>query len=113
MNNCQPTPRTWARIACDHEKRPGRAHALRCKLELRDDGWHAQPFERQGSHVLTSMLGADCLALIPTESGSIRAGLKRLLEKDEDLPAVVITVCDQPFVSAKTTTSPRRGERNT
>lgn len=34
-------------------------------------------------------------------SSSIRAGLKRLLEKTEDLQAVVITVCDQPFVSAE------------
>lgn len=34
-------------------------------------------------------------------SSSIKAGLKRLLEKTEDMQAVVITVCDQPFVSAR------------
>lgn len=34
-------------------------------------------------------------------SSSISAGLKRLLEKAEDLQAVVITVCDQPYVSAQ------------
>ncbi len=33
-------------------------------------------------------------------SSSIKAGLVKLLEKNEDLPAVVIAVCDQPFVSA-------------
>lgn len=66
--------RTKARLAADCEKRPGRAHAVRCRLELREDGWHAHPFERQGSHVLTSMLGADCLALLPAESGPLRAG---------------------------------------
>jgi molybdopterin molybdotransferase len=66
--------RTWARLAADYEKRPGRTHALRSRLELREDGWWAHPFGRQGSHVLTSMLGADCLALLPTESGSAAAG---------------------------------------
>lgn len=66
--------RTTVRLARDCDKRPGRAHALRCRLELRDDGWHARPFERQGSHILTSMLGADCLALLPTASGPLRAG---------------------------------------
>jgi len=66
--------RTWARLAGDYEKRPGRIHALRCRLELREDGWWAHPFPRQGSHVLTSMLKADCLALLPTEAGPAAAG---------------------------------------
>jgi molybdopterin molybdotransferase len=66
--------RTTARLATDYEKRPGRAHAVRCRLELREDGWHATPTGAQGSHILTSMLGADCLALIPTASGSLSAG---------------------------------------
>ena len=66
--------RTTARIAEDYEKRPGRAHAVRCRLELREDGWHARPTGKQGSHILTSMLGADCLALIPREAGSLSAG---------------------------------------
>jgi molybdopterin molybdotransferase len=66
--------RAWAALAEDYEKPPGRAHALRCRLELRADGCRAHPFPRQGSHVLTSMLGADCLALLPAEAGSVRAG---------------------------------------
>ena len=66
--------RTTARLARDYDKRPGRTHAVRCRLELREDGWHAHPAGRQGSHVLTSMLGADCLALIPAASGPLRAG---------------------------------------
>jgi molybdopterin molybdotransferase len=65
--------RTIAKLTRDYEKSPGRAHAIRCHLELREDGWYAHPFERQGSHVLTSMLGADCLALIPIYAGSVRA----------------------------------------
>lgn len=66
--------RTLATLASDLEKRPGRAHAVRCRLELTEDGWRAHPAPHQGSHVLTSMLGADCLALIPARSGDVRAG---------------------------------------
>jgi molybdopterin molybdotransferase len=66
--------RTTARLGRDYEKAPGRAHAVRCRLELREDGWHAQPAEQHGSHILTSMLGADALAIIPTASGDLRAG---------------------------------------
>jgi molybdopterin molybdotransferase len=66
--------RTTARLDRDYEKSPGRAHAVRCRLELREDGWHAQPAERHGSHILTSMLGADALAIIPTASGDMGAG---------------------------------------
>ncbi len=67
-------PRTRARLGGDYDKRPGRTHALRCRLELREDGWWAHPFPRQGSHVLSSMLGADCLALLPAGSGPAAAG---------------------------------------
>ncbi len=66
--------RTTARLGRACEGQPGRTHALRCRLELEEDGWVAQPFERQGSHVLTSMLGADCLALLPAGSGRVPAG---------------------------------------
>jgi molybdopterin molybdotransferase len=72
--------RTWARLAADCDKRPGRTHALRCRLELGEEGWWAHPFPRQGSHVLTSMLGAGCLALLPTESGPVAAGSRVEIE---------------------------------
>jgi molybdopterin molybdotransferase len=57
-----------------YPKRPGRLHAVRCSLDLRDDGWHARPTGPQGSHVLTSMLGADALAMIEAERGDVEAG---------------------------------------
>jgi molybdopterin molybdotransferase len=62
------------------EKRRDRAQAVRCSLEARPDGWHARPTGDQGSHVLTSMLGADALAILPTDKGSVRAGERVTLE---------------------------------
>ena len=58
----------------DYAKAPGRAHAVRCRLSAREDGWHAQPTGAQGSHILTSMLGADALAIVPRDAGGVRAG---------------------------------------
>jgi molybdopterin molybdotransferase len=66
--------RTRALLDAGYAKRPGRMHAVRCTLQLREDGWHARPTGEQASHILTSMLGADALALIPAASGSVEAG---------------------------------------
>jgi molybdopterin molybdotransferase len=66
--------RTTARLGAEYRKPTDRAHAARFRLELGPDGWIAWPLPRQGSHLLTSMLAADCLALIPTESPGLAAG---------------------------------------
>jgi molybdopterin molybdotransferase len=66
--------RTTARLAAPYAKRPGRMHAVRCRLRLEASGWVAEPTGAQGSHILTSMLGADALALIPAERGDLGAG---------------------------------------
>ncbi|MBS1863920.1 MAG: molybdopterin molybdotransferase MoeA [Actinobacteria bacterium] len=66
--------RTTARLGAAYEKPTDRAHAVRCRLELTPEGWVATPLPRQGSHVLTSMLAADCLALIPTATAAMVAG---------------------------------------
>jgi molybdopterin molybdotransferase len=58
----------------DYEKPAGRAHAVRCRLRLERDGLHATPTGAQGSHVLSSMLGADGLAMIESERTIARAG---------------------------------------
>jgi molybdopterin biosynthesis enzyme len=47
---------------------------VRCRLEARDDGWHVEPTKEQGSHVLTSMLGARAYALVPAGEGELPAG---------------------------------------
>jgi molybdopterin molybdotransferase len=51
-----------------------REQALRVRLRADGDGWHAATTGDQGSHVLTSMLGAAGLALIPTGEGELAAG---------------------------------------
>jgi molybdopterin molybdotransferase len=66
--------RVVARLGAAYEKPTDRAHAVRCRLELDERGWVAWPLPRQGSHVLTSMLAADALALVPTESAGLAAG---------------------------------------
>jgi molybdopterin molybdotransferase len=69
-----------------YPKAPGRAHAIRCRLRLSDDGWHVQPNRDQGSHVLSSMVGADCLAFIPTAAHSIEAGARVEIELLPETP---------------------------
>jgi molybdopterin molybdotransferase len=51
-----------------------REQALRVRLEHRDDAIVAFPNGPQGSHVITSLVGADALALIPPGEGSLAAG---------------------------------------
>jgi molybdopterin molybdotransferase len=69
-----------------YPKTPERAHAVRCRLTLADDGWHVRPTKEQGSHVLSSMLGADCLALMPAEAETIEAGTRVEIELLPETP---------------------------
>jgi molybdopterin molybdotransferase len=55
---------------------PNRDEVIRCRLDARDDGWHVAPTKAQGSHVLSSMLDADALALVGAGEGEIAAGEK-------------------------------------
>jgi molybdopterin molybdotransferase len=57
-----------------------RAEVVRCRLEARDDGWHVAPTKEQGSHVLTSMLGAGAYALVPAGEGELAAGSRVEIE---------------------------------
>ena len=71
------TPRERRAVAsfdADYRKQPGRAHVVRCSLDARADGWHVRPTKDQGSHVLTSMLGAEALAYLDVERGDVAAG---------------------------------------
>jgi molybdenum cofactor synthesis domain-containing protein len=52
----------------------GRTTIVRCRTTLHDDGWHVRPTKSQDSHILTSMLGVDALALVPADREQIAPG---------------------------------------
>ena len=66
--------RATAVLAEPVARHPRRARRSACALEHADDGRRATPTGPQGSHILTSMLGADALALIPAGEGEMAAG---------------------------------------
>jgi molybdopterin molybdotransferase len=66
--------RLVAALAEPIERNPRREEAVRVRLSQGDDGLLARPTGAQGSHMLTSMLGADGLALIAPGQGSAPAG---------------------------------------
>jgi molybdopterin molybdotransferase len=66
--------RITATLGADHQSVPGRAEAIRVRLSTGERGWVATPTGPQGSHVLTSMIGADGLAFAPTEAERMAAG---------------------------------------
>jgi molybdopterin molybdotransferase len=52
----------------------GRTTVVRCFAEMREDGWHVTPNGAQGSHILTSLLGVQALALVPEDRELLPAG---------------------------------------
>ncbi len=61
-------------LSRDYEKPAGRAHAVRCRLQVDEAGLRATPTGHQGSHVLSAMLDADALAIVPSATERVRAG---------------------------------------
>jgi molybdopterin molybdotransferase len=72
--------RIEATLTEPYHKPADRAHAVRCRLELAAEGWLAKPAPQQGSHVMTSLLGADGLALIPAATERVAAGERVTVE---------------------------------
>jgi len=67
--------RTAATLDAPISRSPRREQAVRVRLAASANGWRATPTrDAQGSHVLTSMLGADALALIAPGEGAAAAG---------------------------------------
>jgi molybdopterin molybdotransferase len=66
--------RTRARLDVAVPREPGRDQVLRCRLDARPDGWHVAPTKPQGSHILSSMVGAGAFALVERGDGEIPAG---------------------------------------
>jgi molybdopterin molybdotransferase len=66
---------TEARLVGDPIRRnPIREQALRVRLQVSDGTTVARVNGPQGSHVITSLLGADALALIPPGDGQVQPG---------------------------------------
>ncbi len=63
-------PRERARLAVAVARNARRDEMVRVRL----DGDRATPTGSQGSHVMTSMLAADALALVPRGEGDLPAG---------------------------------------
>jgi molybdopterin molybdotransferase len=67
-------PRASAVLAHPVARNPRREEAVRVRLRHTDGGLVAETTGEQGSHMLTSMLGADGLALIAPGEGEVAAG---------------------------------------
>ena len=67
-------PRTTAVLAHPVARNPRREEAVRVRLRHTDQGLVAETTGEQGSHMLTSMLGADGLAMIAPGDGELAAG---------------------------------------
>jgi molybdopterin molybdotransferase len=65
-----------ATLGTPMKRNPRREQAVRVRLERRDDITVAFPNGPQGSHVVTSLAGADALALIPLGEGQLESGTR-------------------------------------
>jgi molybdopterin molybdotransferase len=66
--------RAQARLGAPVKRNPMREQALRVRLQDRDSSTIATPNGPQGSHLVTSLLGADALAFIPPGDGELPSG---------------------------------------
>jgi molybdopterin molybdotransferase len=73
-------PRPDALLGSEVLRNPQREQAVRVRLEDSSSGVLAFPNGPQGSHILTSLLGADALAMIPAGEGHLPVGTKVALE---------------------------------
>jgi molybdopterin molybdotransferase len=72
--------RAEARLGAPVRRNPAREQALRVRLEDRDSSTIATPNGPQGSHLVTSLLGADALAFIPAGEGELAPGSTVVVE---------------------------------
>jgi molybdopterin molybdotransferase len=75
-------PHGTAILGVDVRRNPRRDQAVRVRLELDGHGQGVRAFTTgaQGSHILTSLLGADALAVIPAGEGALPVGTEVALE---------------------------------
>jgi molybdopterin molybdotransferase len=73
-------PRTTATLGVAIDRNARRDQAIRVRLDYRDGKTVATPTGPQGSHIITSLLRADALAVIPLGEGELPAGTAVTLE---------------------------------
>jgi molybdopterin molybdotransferase len=76
----EPVLETEAVLGVAVKRNSNREQAVRVRLQRRDGATVAVPNGPQDSHILTSLLGADALALIPPGGGEAAAGTAVRLE---------------------------------
>jgi molybdopterin molybdotransferase len=69
-------PRAEVVLADPIGKSPGRAHYLRASVMRRGDLLEATPHGKQGSHMLSSLVGVDALVEVAAELGDQPAGAR-------------------------------------
>ncbi len=79
--NVSPRHPWRATLGVAVRRNPSREQALRVRLEQREGGMVAVPNGPQGSNMVTSLLGADALAMIPPGQGELEAGARVALEE--------------------------------
>jgi molybdopterin molybdotransferase len=73
-------PRATAELGVDVPRNRNRDQAVRVRLQREDGVARAFPTGPQGSHIITSLLKADALAVVPMGEGTLPAGTTVTLE---------------------------------
>jgi molybdopterin molybdotransferase len=75
LQGADPEPvRNTALLTASLPRNPDRSEAVRVALAHEDGALRASPTGAQGSHVITSLLSADALAIVPAGEGVLEAG---------------------------------------
>jgi molybdopterin molybdotransferase len=82
MRGCKsllrPTIRT--RLTESIQKRAGRLHFVRVRLQTTEDGWLATPTGPQGSHIQSSLVECDGVARFAADATELEAGAEVVVE---------------------------------
>jgi molybdopterin molybdotransferase len=81
LQGADPTPtRTTAVLTAPLPRNPDRSEAVRVALSYAEGVLRASPTGPQGSHIVTSLLSADALAIVPEGAGALDAGATVTIE---------------------------------
>lgn len=73
-------PRITARLTGDLSKPAGRQHFVRVRLAHDGEGWTATPTGPQGSHIQSSLVGCDGVAIFARDETTLEAGREVVVE---------------------------------